>query len=242
MSQMLKLIYRAVRSGVLQLIGTQARLPVSRHNFPLVRLGNSYGGWWIADFPELHGSTIISAGLGEDASFDIAFADRYGARVIMVDPTPRAVAYFDKIRRPAFELCDHALWDRTERLKFYAPKNPAHVSYSVVNFQNNYTTNTAAIEVEAITIDALTGKHGIPALIKLDIEGAEVEVTHDMMRKKIFPRQILIEYDDMQMPSRRSRERVEHVHAALIVNGYTLIRRDGYDCLYVRRETTAAVM
>ena len=59
--------------------------------------GTKYGGWSFVDDGSLENSIIISAGLGEDASFDIEFASRYNARIIFVDPTPRAINHYDQI-------------------------------------------------------------------------------------------------------------------------------------------------
>lgn len=80
---------------------TNARHPIQdverTDEHPLVRLGSEYGGWTFVDEPQLHDTVIVSAGLGEDASFDVEFAQRYDATVIIVDPTPRAIAHFDEI-------------------------------------------------------------------------------------------------------------------------------------------------
>jgi hypothetical protein len=59
-------------------------------------------------------------------------------------------------------------------------------------------------------------------LLKLDIEGAEIEVILDMLAKRIFPSQILVEYDEMSVPSKRSRDRIQSAHEALLHNGYHL--------------------
>ena len=63
----------------------------------IIFLGTKYGGWSLVDEDNLKNSTIISAGLGEDASFDIEFASKYDARIIIVDPTPRAIKHYDEI-------------------------------------------------------------------------------------------------------------------------------------------------
>ena len=55
----------------------------------LVRLGSVYGGWTFENKKNLYGSTILSCGLGEDASFDIEFANMYNAKIIIVDPIPK---------------------------------------------------------------------------------------------------------------------------------------------------------
>ena len=62
-----------------------------------IALGNDYGGKRFFDFEELYGTKIISCGLGEDASFDVEFAAKYKSQVIIVDPTPRAIAHYDYI-------------------------------------------------------------------------------------------------------------------------------------------------
>ena len=117
--------------------------------FNIIHLGTVYGGWSFVDEQDLYGCTIISAGLGEDASFDIEFASKYNAKVIIVDPTPRAISHFKKITEAignpskqhylnngcqpidAYNLSDvtednitlitKALWNRNTNLKFFEP-------------------------------------------------------------------------------------------------------------------------
>lgn len=59
----------------------------------LRRLGTEYGGWWFVRTPSLRGGSVISAGAGEDISFDVGLAREHGATVTVVDPTPRAVVH-----------------------------------------------------------------------------------------------------------------------------------------------------
>ena len=63
----------------------------------IIFLGTRYGGWSLLDEDNLNNSTIISAGLGEDASFDIEFASKYNAKIIIVDPTPRSIKHYNEI-------------------------------------------------------------------------------------------------------------------------------------------------
>lgn len=230
----------------------------------LARLGSKGCGWTFEDRPELRGSTIVSAGLGEDGSFDVEFAKRYDARVIIVDPTPRAIAHFEKVRarlgqpaeRPylnngnepveAYDLSrvthenlrlePSALWIENTILNFFLPPDPTHVSHSIVNFQNDYKQDGAAIEVPAITISELIERYAINelALVKLDIEAAEIFVIPDMIRNGVRPNQILVEFDEMNKPSRQSREKIEAVDHLLRENGYVCRDFDGYsNYLYV---------
>ena len=227
--------------------------------FDIIYLGSEYGGWNLVDQNNLKNCTIISAGLGEDASFDIEFATKFNAKVIIVDPTPRAIKHYDEIinslgnssetkyveggKQPinSYDLSNvskdnlvlvkKALWNKSERLKFFSPSNPDHVSYSIINYQNKYKQNTSFIEVDSITIENLLSeiklnKNDIP-LIKLDIEGAAIEFLIDCFNKGFRPRQILVEFDELHVFSKRAYKRVTKINQILVDNNYQLLKTDG---------------
>jgi FkbM family methyltransferase len=245
-----------IRSGLAKRIARRRYAPdIEVVRTPgLLRLGSSYGGWMFEPSGDLQHSTILSCGLGEDASFDVEFATRFQARVIIVDPTPRAVLHFAQMmscvgqpataeyakggKQPvtAYNLRaitanqlvhePFALWVENTRLKFYAPKNPSHVSHSIVNHQNEYAQDGAYIEVEAVTPESLVDKYHLQriALIKLDIEGAEIDVIKHALGHSILPRQVLVEFDEMNFPSARSKANAENTDG--------LLRQAGYRCHY----------
>jgi FkbM family methyltransferase len=246
-------------------LGLRPNLKVEKHAYNLVHLGTPYGGWTFVDDGYLRNSVIISAGLGEDASFDVEFATRFDAKVIVVDPTPRAIVHFRKIaarlgehaaapysndgNQPveaydlgalnagSLQLVPRALWNEEKKLRFYSPPNPKHVSHSVINYQNDYRNDTQFIEVDSMTVAGLLKYLSITdfCLIKLDIEGAEVEVLLDMMKDRIFPKQVLVEYDELNVRSGKSKGRVESAHRALLGNGYHLVHHaTPNNFLYVR--------
>lgn len=231
----------------------------------LRRLGSDYGGWTFEPSTDLEGATVVSCGLGEDASFDVAFAAAYHARLIIVDPTPRAITHFAEIRahfgRPAsigyskggmqpvgaydlnridensLILEPSALWIENTRLRFYAPQDAARVSHSIVNLHGGGSNSSGFIEVPAITLESLMEKYhlGSIPLIKLDIEGAENKVIRHALDEGIFPRQLLVEFDEMNIPSQRSKENAEDTDAALRQAGYSCRYFDGLsNFLYIR--------
>lgn len=248
--------------------------PVTRHplqktktstQYPLRRLGSDYGGWTFVDDPALHGGSIISAGLGEDASFDLEFCESYDAKIIMVDPTPRAIAHFSSIidnigkgrvrkyradgEQPvgAYELrgvqadnlvlVEKALWNDATILKFYEPDNSRHVSHSIVQ-PRGHGDNAPHKEVQAITVTDLLRTIGLEPqeiqLIKLDIEGAEIEVISDLLDRRIRPKQILVELNDLNDPVSPDLRRVDFISAKLADNGYECVYTDGKaDFLFV---------
>lgn len=254
-----------------KLIKKNSLHPIQDHKtksgYNYLYLGTDYGGWNFVDEDCLNGCTIISAGLGEDGSFDIEFATKYNATVIIVDPTPRAIKHYEEIinslgrsssvsysndgKQPAasydlsklkktnLQLIKKALWNKNEKLNFYEPQNPQHVSHSIINYQNNYSKTSKFIEVESISMDKLLKdlklKNSNFQLLKLDIEGAEIEVINHCLNNGIMPRQILVEFDELNAAFSRGVNRVNQVNDALLSNGYTLLWTNGKaDFLYYR--------
>lgn len=219
----------------------------------LIRLGSDYGGWRFIEDKRFYGGTIISCGLGEDASFDVEFAAKYNATVIVVDPTVRAIKHFQaimtrvgvcrdtmyaeggnqpinaydmsKLDSHNLRLVPKAIWTHNKTVEFFAPSNPSYVSHSIVDFQNNYSKKGPSYEVECITIDKLLEAHGLdanPLLLKLDIEGAQGAVIRDMISKRIYPAQILVEFDELQSPSLRGKRIFQDIDGLLRRCGYRL--------------------
>ena len=234
----------------------------------LRRIGTEYGGWTFVDRPELRGSTVVCAGAGEDISFDIGFAREFDGTVIVVDPTPRAVLHVEGVMRRlrdraprsaefndtgkqdvgAYDLTGlvedqifldkRAVWETNGTLEFFVPQNPEHVSHSAVNLHGTHEF----IEVDAVTLGELLTTHGITTLplLKLDIEGAEIEVIDQMLGEGIRPDQVLVEFDELNAPSLAGKKRVRRCYERLIAEGYDLVHFDGSaDCLFVRKEVSS---
>lgn len=210
----------------------------------------------------LKGSTIISAGLGEDASFDVAIASIYNCRVIIVDPTPRAVEHFHGIQQRLGEdasqpysaggcqphdaynlsnlraeqlvLVAKALAVSDSPVRLFAPPNPEHVSYSMTDYQNGRKKQGSFIETPATSYSELVDLYlagDVPPLVKLDIEGAELEVLPALLERP--PAQILVEFDELNFPDNTAirdwKLRDEMLRDSQYVVGYT----DGINFTYV---------
>lgn len=231
----------------------------------VVKAGSVYGGWMFADQPALHGGVVLSCGLGEDASFDVEIAGRFHATVLLVDPTPRAIVHYEELVKRVgqdanseyvaggtqpidsydlrgiavdqLQLIPRALTEQSGTVRFYAPSDPKAVSHSVVNFQHGYSTTTPYIEVSSIDFAELLQLTGFRKfdLAKFDIEGAEITVIPQMLAAGVFPEQVLVEYDELNYPSRRARANFDRVHSQLLAHGYTIIHFDQRSCVsYLR--------
>jgi FkbM family methyltransferase len=226
----------------------------------VTRLGTSYGGWNFSPSLLQDGQWAMLCGAGEDVSFDLELQRETGMDVVIVDPTPRAIAHWDhviaasesgsgltdKVSGNPYNLTGidfskitympYAIWNEPKTIKFWEPANPKHVSYSATNLQS---TN-AFIEVSALDPSELAKRTGRSletlGLLKLDIEGAEGAIIDWFLGNRILVPQLLVEFDEMTRPSRESRDSVRRMVNQLLSAGYELVLKDGpANALFVRR-------
>ncbi len=233
-------------------------------NMRTLRLGTRYGGWYVPEDMNLGAdSLVISAGVGEDISFDLLLQDKFHCRVILVDPTLRAVTHFEEIRRfyagkiagfsgsiqldylpvirelrpdfSRFTYIAQALWDSSgKELRFYKPKSPAHISHTLI--PNMYGQETKI--VSAVTLKEVVDTYGDGRsvdLLKLDIEGAEIVVLDHMIETRTFPRYLLVEFD-LMLRKRDLQNDTERIMKALGVF-YDVVKNDNMNVTLVLKKS-----
>jgi hypothetical protein len=149
---------------------------------PLISLGSKYGRKTFCDiFPIDKNLQIISAGVGEDISFDIEFLNRFKAVIILVDPTPVAIQHFEMIKdRIGLDSIDQystnsrqsansyslikvtkdnlifvpqALWKDQSLLHFHLPPDDSRDSSGSINsIHNFYRASKKQITVQTTTV------------------------------------------------------------------------------------------
>lgn len=84
--------------------------------------------------------------------------------------------------------------------------------------------NKSYILVDTISIKDLIIQYHIQniPLIKLDIKKKEIEVIKDLIIKKIFPKQILVDFEGLFLPSKASIDDFKRIHEMLLQNNYKL--------------------
>jgi FkbM family methyltransferase len=243
-------------SPLLQYVDRRSLLPPSA----LLRLGSAYGGWVIpADTLLGHGSVCYSAGAGEDISFDCSLVERYHCQVRVIDPTPRAIEHFNRLEQALrsgglfpinnsqsehytitkedfrnIRLLPIGLSNKDAVLKFFLPKNPAHVSCSTANLQktNEYFTAKCC---RFLTIMKQQGDMAVD-LLKMDIEGAEYGVIEDLVGSNQLPKLLLIEFDEVHSPQDASAGERIKCHIDMILGaGMRCIAVEGSNITFMRK-------
>lgn len=163
----------------------------------LCRLGSAGAGWWVPESCVKPGAVAYCAGAGEDITFDLALLER-GCSVTTFDPTPRAIAHVRRTvpAHAAFRFEPVGWWDADEEVRFYAPRDPAHVSHSALNLQHTSEFFVAPVR----RVDRLMADLGDDHvdLIKMDIEGAELRVIPALIEHGPVPDVLCVEFDQPQ--------------------------------------------
>lgn len=225
----------------------------------LLRLGTDYGGWSIPVNAGLDfNSVCYLAGAGEDISFDCELVKQFGCTARVLDPTPRAIDHFQQffdavcngqrfpINNSAKEFYDltanqmarltflpFGLADKDVELKFFLPKNPAHVSCSTVNLQKTEDFFIAQCH-RLSTVMAQQGDSRID-LLKMDIEGGEYAVISDLVGSGILPQLLLIEFDENHTPmDANAGSRIAASVQLLLKAGMVCVAVEGSNATFVR--------
>jgi FkbM family methyltransferase len=158
------------------------------------RFGSEYGGWDVVSGYLNDTSIIYSFGVGEDASFDLELMRETGAMVYAFDPTPRSIQWVrDQSFPSSFIMHEYGILDFDGFVTFIPPRNPNHVSHTVLESVN---ANRESISVPVKKLKSIMEilKHDKVDILKMDIEGAEYSVIKDMKLSGIRPTQLLIEF------------------------------------------------
>ncbi|TKA11616.1 FkbM family methyltransferase [Actinacidiphila oryziradicis] len=184
------------------------------------RLGSHYGGWWIPTGLLSQDAVVYAAGVGEDVTFDLALIERFGCKVWAMDPTPRSIAFAERIAEPRWNFLPFGLWKEDTTVHFHPPADSAHVSHSVTEVRGIGPGFDA--QCRTLTTLMATLGHDRIDLLKMDIEGAEGPVLDQMLAWGVRPRILCVEFDAPESP-RTLLRRLRRLEDA----GYTVRRTEG---------------
>jgi FkbM family methyltransferase len=231
-------------------------LKYTRYQYPgkLDKLGSShYGGWTVPSDTLNDHSVCYLGGAGEDISFDVALAQRFGCSVHIFDPTPRARKHFDdliesvktgkRLRSTTGEYYDvHidslpklnfeaiGLWSQSETLRFYAPKDQSHVSHSISNLQ--HTEEFFLAPVKRVSEIMNSKGHNCLDILKLDIEGAEFEVIDSLLEDHVAIRILCVEFHKEDGKLHRIQKYLDKLQSC----DYKVVAAENLDFTFINRK------
>lgn len=193
-----------------------------------MRMGSDGAGWWVPSAAVRPGANAYCAGAGEDISFDLALC-KAGMHVTTFDPTPRSISYVEPLAadEPLLRFVPIGWWDGKAKLRFYAPRNAAHVSHSALNLQGTAAYFEAPVRSPRQLAEELEDE-GI-TIIKMDIEGAESRVIQALVQDGPLPDVLCVEFDQPQA----LRVTVRAIRSLRKV-GYQVIKIEHWNFTFVR--------
>ncbi|CAM8620195.1 Methyltransferase FkbM [Candidatus Planktophila versatilis] len=222
-----------------------------------LRLGTDYGGWWVPEvfLNQENRKLLISAGLGHDVSFEKEMLN-FGFEVVGLDPLPECVEYakVELSNYKKISLINKGLWISTGKIDFYSPPSKNSDAYSITN--SHFNENAEILQFEVITLvqlqqqflDDLIDEYEL-VVLKLDIEGAEIQILSDYLsgpgKKLDF---LAVELDSVSLiPFWKFGERFAAIILArkfmkqLSELGYVLTLTDGYNFHWITRNKLSLV-
>ena len=181
-----------------------------------LQLGTEYGGYAVCPTGIGEESVVYSFGVGCDVSFDQELIAARHVTVHAFDPTPRSIDWVKTQALPeTFLFHPWGIADFDGTATFHAPKDPTHVSHTLLEGGD---AGTGTVEVPVFRLRTIMDKlgHDHIDILKMDIEGAEYGVLGDVLNSGIPISQILIEFHHNRsgVPVERTQAAVEALQRA----------------------------
>lgn len=245
----------------------KSQLSPEYHAQFIQKKGSTYGCWMYCSCPEhLPSKTLLlSAGVGEDISFDTELIHEHSVKTILIDPVVRATihvqeylqnkvknltpAYTGNGRREILEyICTSkiqeaiilerfALWGKNEKVGLLPPQNDDFVSYSRVNLQKD----SKLYFFDGVDISTILKRNEEFIgdfqfnILKLDIEGSEL----DFLEKDTEWQQslqILVEFDIFRNLKFRNFIKFILILRKFKKNHYILIKIEKFNTLWLKKK------
>ena len=137
---------------------------------------------------------VYSFGVGRNIEWDLDMVRRHNAELHAFDPTPRSIAWMQGQDLPAgLTFHPFGLGSHDGEIGFYIPRKAHKVNYSSVKASSPGADQVLCPVKKLVTICEELGHNRIEVL-KMDIEGGEMEALPGVLDCGIFVGQLLAEF------------------------------------------------
>jgi|SRR5690554_21287 len=160
------------------------------------------GNYYVDNRIKIEANSIVySLGILLDISFDLAISNTYGCSVYMYDPTPSSISFM-KMHQNNKKLIfsPFGVWTEEATLKFYEPKLGGSSSAICDKNSSDKYFEAKCFKIEQLLIK---NQHKHIHLFKADIEGAALPVIEQMLEQKIYPDQLVLEFERPKEDSKK---------------------------------------
>ena len=180
-------------------------------------------------------SVIYSFGVGNSISFEEKISAKFGCKIYCYDPTSIATDFMNNYHYDKNKIiynC-YGIWIEDKKVKFFAQneKNQTKRGGSITNLFESQKYDL----LQCYTLGTLMSQnnHSNIDLVKLDIEGAGIDVIDNFVSQNIFPKQIIaeFEYSENEYIDQKKFSEWENKLMSLI----NKLKRNHYKCYYLPR-------
>jgi FkbM family methyltransferase len=149
---------------------------------------------WTILTEQLDSPVIYSGGVGKNISFELECIKKLNAQVWAFDPTITGIQTIEKITMPEnFHFLPVALSNEDGTIELIVPVNIDEGSYTRGIYKNG-VNQTEVFPCRKISSLMLEYGHEHIDILKIDIEGAEYDVLHNILDEKLHVHQICVEF------------------------------------------------
>lgn len=198
-------------------------------SYKTTKIGSDEASWnLLKDSIQPH-SHCISGGVGQDISFEIELTESTGCNILLLDPSPTGQETVTRHTLPKnIQFLNHALSSRSGTIRLARPLEKREGSWRI-------STDGSGDEMTAVTLENLMQQKEIHHidLLKIDIEGFEYEVLHQLLDHQLDVRQICVEIHHGPTFG-KSRWQKWKLIFRLLLSGYILIHHHQWDHTFIR--------
>ena len=208
-------------------------IKISGKDLELIYLGTYYGGWAICPHMIKKDSIIYSFGIGQDISFDLEMIRKFDVEIFGFDPTPKCIDWISQQYLPKnFNFYPFGISKNNGYSFFNLPKNPNFISLSETEEQKGYDLKLPVKNLSTIMKEF---GHDHIDILKLDVEGSEYSVFEEMMKKNIWPDQILVEFHDTSLNRERKMLKMMSEYYSIYAKRSKVQKRSFKDFYFIKK-------